>query len=305
MTPDTNPAPHGAPHGPPELDPNAPERHALPSFDGIRELDSNPPRTWTVVYLTTLIAALGLLVAYPAIPFLHGGNSQGTFGWSSRAELATTVDRAATREPAIQARFAAADLAEAERDPALRAYAIATGAAAFGQNCAACHGTQALGGLGFPNLRDGEWLWGHTQESIMETLRVGIRWPGVEDTRATQMPAFGVQRILERPKVAEVTEHVLALSGAPHDAAAAGRGAPLDAENCAACHGEAGEGNQELGAPRLSDQVWLYGGGRVQVFTSIWASRAGVMPAFGQLLSEDVRRKLTIYVRSLGGVPAE
>lgn len=296
MTPD--------PHAP-ERDPNAPERHALPSFDGIRELDSNPPRTWTVVYLTTLIAALGLLVAYPSIPFLWGGSSQGVFGWSSRADLGGTMDRAATRMPAIQARFAAADLAEAERDGELRAYAVATGAAAFGQHCAACHGTQAQGGPGFPNLRDGDWIWGGTREAIMETLRVGIRWPGEADTRATQMPAFGTQRILERPQVAEVTEHVLSLSGAPHDAAAARRGAALYAENCVACHGEAGEGNAELGAPRLSDQVWLYGGGRVEVFTSVWASRAGVMPAFGERLSEDVRRKLTIYVRSLGGAPAE
>ena len=102
-----------------------------------------------------------------------------------------------------------------------------------------------------------------------------------------------------------MTEHVLSLSGAPHDAAAAGRGASLFAENCAACHGEAGEGNAELGAPRLSDQVWLYGGGRVEVFTSIWASRAGVMPAFGERLSEDIRRKLTIFVRSLGGASEE
>jgi mono/diheme cytochrome c family protein len=137
------------PHAP-ERDPNAPERHALPSFDGIRELDSNPPRTWTVVYLTTLIAALGLLVAYPSIPFLWGGNSQGVFGWSSRADLGGTMERASTRTPAIQARFAAADLAEAERDGELRAYAVATGGAAFGQHCAACHGTQAQGGPGFP-----------------------------------------------------------------------------------------------------------------------------------------------------------
>ena len=191
---------------------------------------------------------------------------------------------------------------EAEADPALRAYAIAGGHAAWGQNCAPCHGRDGGSGvLGFPNLRDKDWLWGGTPEAIQHTLNVGIRWPGTEDTRTSQMPAFGAQRILERRAVLDMVEHVRALSGQEHDAAAAERAAQTYAEQCAACHGESGEGNQGVGAPRLSDDVWLYGGTRKAIYESLWNSRAGVMPAFGGRLSEDTIRKLVIYVRSFGG----
>jgi cytochrome c oxidase cbb3-type subunit III len=285
---------------PPQEDPNAPERHGPPTFDGIRELDSNPPRLWTYLYLLCFGAAVWLVVAYPAIPWFSGATT-GVFEWSSRAELSEAVERAEAAAPDVARRFAAASLEEAEADPALRAYAIAGGHAAWGQNCAPCHGRDGAGTLGFPNLRDRDWLWGGTPEAIRQTLQVGIRWPGEDETRSSQMPAFGAMRLLERPAIQALVEHVRALSGQDHDAAAAARGAPVYAEQCAACHGERGEGNQELGAPRLSDDVWLYGGGREAIHTSIWSSRAGVMPAFGGRLSEDTIRKLVVYVRSFGG----
>jgi cytochrome c oxidase cbb3-type subunit III len=115
------------------------------------------------------------------------------------------------------------------------------------------------------------------------------------------MPAFGAQRLLERPAVLDMVEHVRALSGQEHDAAAAGRAARIYAEQCASCHGENGEGNQGVGAPRLTDDVWLYGGTRKAIYETLWNSRAGVMPAFGARLPEDTIRKLVIYVRSFGG----
>jgi cytochrome c oxidase cbb3-type subunit III len=285
---------------PPQEDPNAPERHGPPTFDGIRELDSNPPRLWTYLYLLCFGAAVWLVVAYPAIPWFSGATT-GVFEWSSRAELSEAVERAEAAAPDVARRFAAASLEEAEADPALRAYAIAGGHAAWGQNCAPCHGRDGAGTLGFPNLRDRDWLWGGTPEAIRQTLQVGIRWPGEDETRSSQMPAFGAMRLLERPAIQALVEHVRALSGQDHDAAAAARGAPVYAEQCAACHGERGEGNQELGAPRLSDDVWLYGDGREAIHASIWSSRAGVMPAFGGRLSEDTIRKLVVYVRSFGG----
>jgi cytochrome c oxidase cbb3-type subunit 3 len=285
---------------PPQEDPHAPERHGPPTFDGIRELDSNPPRLWTYLYLLCFGAAVWLVVAYPAIPWFSGATT-GVFEWSSRAELSEAVERAEAAAPDVARRFAAASLEEAEADPALRAYAIAGGHAAWGQNCAPCHGRDGAGTLGFPNLRDRDWLWGGTPEAIRQTLQVGIRWPGEDETRSSQMPAFGAMRLLERPAIQALVEHVRALSGQDHDAAAAARGAPVYAEQCAACHGERGEGNQELGAPRLSDDVWLYGGGREATHASIWSSRAGVMPAFGGRLSEDTIRKLVVYVRSFGG----
>lgn len=283
-----------------EKDPNAPERHGPPTFDGIRELDSNPPRLWTYIYLLCFGAAVWILVAYPAIPWFSGATS-GVFGWSSRAELSRAVERAETAAPDVAQRFAAASLEEAEADPALRAYAVAGGHAAWGQNCAPCHGRDGAGTVGFPNLRDRDWLWGGTPDAILQTLRVGIRWPGEDETRASQMSAFGAMRMLDRPTVQALVEHVRALSGQEHDAAAAERGAPVFAEQCASCHGERGEGNREVGAPRLSDDVWLYGGDRGAIHASIWNSRSGVMPAFGNRLSEDTLRKLVVYVRAFGG----
>lgn len=290
--------------GAPQVDPDAPERHGPLSFDGIRELDSNPPRVWTVIYLTTFLAALWVVVAYPSIPWLsHGGpdGRVGLLGWSSRADLSAAAERAATQEPTIQVRFEQASYANIEADPALRTYGVAAGAAAFGTNCASCHGRSGKGNLGFPNLTDRDWLWGGTPEAIEHTLHVGIRWPGSEEARTSQMPAFGRLGVLQRPQILDMVQHVWSLSGMPHDAAAAARAAPLFAENCASCHGERGQGNQEVGAPNLSDPTWLYGGSLDAVYESIHDARSGVMPVFGGRLDQDTIRKLVIYVRSFGG----
>ena len=288
----------------PQTDPHAPERHGPLTFDGIREMDSNPPKVWTVVFLTTALASLWLFVAYPSIPwFSHGGEQGrvGLLGWTSRASLVQDAERAEAREPDLQRRFEAANYAEIEADPALRRYANAAGAAAFGTHCAACHGRGGAGNLGFPNLRDRDWLWGGTPEAIEQTIRHGIRWPGYDEARQSQMPAFGRLGVLERPQIADLVDYVLSLSGAPHDAVAAGRAAQLYAENCASCHGERGEGNHDVGAPRLSDNVWLYGGSRQAITSSIHNSRAGVMPPFGDRLGLDAVRKLVIHVRNFGG----
>lgn len=297
------PVPDPATHAP-QVDPDAPERHGPLSFDGIRELDSSPPRVWTVIYVTTFLASLWLVVAYPSIPWLsHGGpdGRVGLLGWSSRAELSAAAEQAATAEPTIQTRFEQAGIAEIEADPTLRSYGIAAGAAAFGTNCAACHGRDGRGNIGFPNLTDQDWLWGGTPEAIEHTLKVGIRWPGSEEARNSQMPAFGRLGALQRPQIQDLVHYVRSLSATPHDAAAAERAAPLFAENCASCHGERGQGNQDLGAPNLSDQTWLYGGSAAAITETLHASRAGVMPAFSGRLDEDTIRKLVVYVRSLGG----
>jgi cytochrome c oxidase cbb3-type subunit III len=288
----------------PEADPNAPERHGPLSFDGIRELDSNPPKVWTVVFLTTVLASLWLFVAYPSIPWLSHGGEQGQvglLGWTSRASLVADAERAAATEPDLQRRFEAASYAEIEADPALRRFGDAAGAAAFGTHCAACHGRNGGGNLGFPNLRDRDWVWGGTPEAIEHTILHGVRWPGHDESRQSQMPAFGRLGVLDRQQIADLVDHVWSLSGAPHDAAAAGRAAQTYAENCASCHGERGEGNQDVGAPRLADGIWLYGGSRGAITSSIHNSRAGVMPPFGERLGADAVRKLVVHVRGFGG----
>lgn len=289
--------PPGAPD--PERDPHSPLRQTLPTFDGIRELDSSPPRVWTYLYLLTFFASIWIWVAYPAWPWF-GGHTRGVLGWNSRADLPVAVERAEASLPPIARRFAAASWEEIAADPELQRYGAAAGRGAFGQQCAPCHGQDGRGAPGFPNLADGDWLWGGSQEQIEQTLRVGIRWPGVEETRSGVMPGFGAQRLLERPQVLDMVELVRAMSRQEHDAAAAERARPAFAEQCASCHGEDGGGNQDLGAPNLTDQIWLYGGDRATLYETLWNGRAGVMPAFGGRLPDDMIRKLVLHVRSLG-----
>jgi cytochrome c oxidase cbb3-type subunit 3 len=283
----------------PERDPHSPLRNALPEFDGIRELDSSPPKIWTYIYLLTFLGAIWLWFAYPAWPWF-GGATRGFLEWSSRGELSRSVQQAEAGAPAIAKRFAVASWDEINADPNLRAYGAAAGRGLFGENCAPCHGINGRGNEGFPNLTDGDWLWGGTPEAIERTLHVGIRWSGSEETRTSQMPAFGAQKLLDRPQILDLVEHVRSLSGQKHDAVAAGRAKPVFAESCASCHGEDARGNQEMGAPNLTDGVWLYGGGSKEIYETLWHGRGGVMPAFGGRLSDDMIRKLVLHLRSLG-----
>ncbi len=154
--------------------------------------------------------------------------------------------------------------------------------------------------MGYPNLNDDNWLWGGTLENIHTTLQVGIR-SGHPETRDNQMPAFGRDQILEPAQINDVTEYVLSISGGEADAAAAEKGKAIFAEQCAACHGEEGKGNPELGAPNLTDRIWLYGGSKNAILQSVRNSRAGVMPFWQGRLSPETIKQLAVYVHSLGG----
>jgi cytochrome c oxidase cbb3-type subunit 3 len=210
--------PPGSPD--PERDPHSPLRNALPTFDGIRELDSSPPRVWTYIYLLTFLSSLWLWVAYPAWPWF-GGATPGILGWNARSDLPRAAEAAEANAPAIARRFALASWEEIAADPALQAYGAAAGRGAYGQLCAPCHGVGGQGALGFPNLTDRDWLWGGEQDDIEQTLRHGIRWPGNYDTRSSQMPAFGEQKLLERQQIVDLVEWVRATSGQEHNAEAA------------------------------------------------------------------------------------
>lgn len=142
---------------------------------------------------------------------------------------------------------------------------------------------------------------GGSLAAIQQTITHGIRANESDDQRQSQMPRFLADGVLTRPQVSDVAEYVLSLSNRATDPAAAGRGATLYAENCVACHGEKGEGNREVGAPRLSDQVWLYGGEKAAIVQSISYARAGVMPSWGKRLDPAIINMLTVYVHSLGG----
>jgi cytochrome c oxidase cbb3-type subunit 3 len=186
-------------------------------------------------------------------------------------------------------------------DPALQRAAIEGGHAAFKVNCVQCHGAGAAGSTGYPNLNDDDWLWGGDLSAIQQTLLHGIRHPGDDQTRVSQMPAFGKDGILTATQVRDVVSYVRVISKQDPAGAASARGAELFANNCAVCHGAGGEGNRAVGAPRLNDRIWLYGGDRAALTNTITNAHGGVMPAWSGRLDAETIKMLSVYVHSLGG----
>jgi len=263
-------------------------------WDGIKELDTPLPRWWLWTFYITIVWGIVYTVFYPAWPLVTTATS-GVLGYSTRMQLAETIKEHEASQAGMVEKIAAADFAQIASDSALDDFAQAGGAAIFRTWCAQCHGAGGAGAKGYPNLRDDDWLWGGKQEDIQQTVTHGIRSADDDDTRVSEMPAFGADEILTDTQIGAVADHVLSLSG---QGAGNAEGAEIFAENCAACHGEAGQGEQSLGAPNLSDGIWLYGGDRVTVMQTIRNSRAGVMPAWNSRLSDAEIKQVTHYVYS-------
>ncbi|TNE41279.1 MAG: cytochrome-c oxidase, cbb3-type subunit III, partial [Alphaproteobacteria bacterium] len=187
-------------------------------------------------------------------------------------------------------------------DPALMRIVRETGHRLFLDNCAACHGQTAGGGPGFPALTDKAWLWGGTAAAIAETIRVGVN-SAHEDSRVSEMLAFGRDRMLPRDDILKVVDYVrsLSLPDARNALLPVAReaGKTVFLENCAACHGEDAKGNIETGAPNLTDDHWIYGGDRETVFETVWSGRKGHMPTWERRLPEVDRKILTLYLLDL------
>ncbi|WAP67175.1 cytochrome-c oxidase, cbb3-type subunit III [Jiella pelagia] len=270
------------------------------SWDGIKELNNPLPRWWLWTFYATIVFALVYTILYPAWPLVNSATS-GLLGWSSRGELAEETAAANAARAGQLEQIASLSVEEINADPDLRTVAIAGGRAAFKVNCVQCHGSGAEGWPGYPNLNDDAWIWGGSLEAIHTTLDHGIRYASDDDTRISEMPAFGRDGILDRAQIDAVAAYVLSLSGNAGDEAAAEQGQVVFAENCAACHGETGEGVKEIGAPALNDAIWLYGGTKADIVRQVSGPRHGVMPAWGQRLGETTVKELTVYVHSLGG----
>jgi cytochrome c oxidase cbb3-type subunit III len=269
-------------------------------WDGIEELDTPMPRWWLWTFYLTIVFSIGYVIAYPAIPLLSKG-TEGLLGWTSRGQLAKEMSAVDMARHSLREQIAGTDIQKLAGDPELMRQAVAGGRAAFRVNCVQCHGAGAAGSTGYPNLADDEWLWGGNLEEIEYTIRHGIRQPDHPETRTSLMPSFGRDGILKPEQVADVTSHVLTLSGKERPSAASQRGAELFAANCVACHGPAGKGDRRFGAPDLTDAIWLFGGSRDAVSTSIATAHAGVMPAWHRKLDAATIRMLAAYVHSLGG----
>jgi cytochrome c oxidase cbb3-type subunit 3 len=271
-------------------------------FDGIEELNNQLPRWWTILFYICLIWAIAYLILYPGL-----GSFKGVLGWTSsnqgvlsleesKLALQKDIDEGNWNEYALQIKYANEKFdpifAEYAKTPvellAQNEGAVQVGQRLFLQNCAQCHGSNAKGAAsGFPNLTDNDWLYGGSGDKIKETLILG---------RRGGMP--GWLGSMGEDGVAEVVAYTLSLSG---------RDVDLNLKNagktrfvvCAACHGIDGKGNQMIGAPNLTDNIWLYGGNQKTVTQTLYYGRNGVMPAFKETLGEDKVHVVAAYVYSL------
>ena len=268
-------------------------------WDGIKELDNPLPRWWLWVFWASILAAVIYWVLMPAWPGVHGF-TPGMLHYSDRVNVVRELDALKAQRGAEGAKLTNASLEQIESDPDLQAYALSVGQSVFGDNCATCHGVGGTGAKGYANLRDDVWLWGGTLEDIQHTITVGVR-SGDPAARLSQMPAFGRDEMLQPAQVADLTEYVVALSHRKANPAAVQRAAPLFAEQCAACHGPAGQGNLATGAPNLTDADWLYGADRQSIHDQIWNGRGGVMPAWGHRFSPETIKALAVYIHANAG----
>lgn len=248
-------------------------------YDGIEEYDNPLPRWWFVMFLATFIFTAFYLAAYPGL-----GSFKGFLGWTSVGELRADQAKAAEVYATTYDVYAQMPIEELARNPD----AMKMGFRLFANNCAICHGADGGGNPGFPNLTDDDWLYGGTPEKILETITHG---------RHAAMPAW--LNVVGEEGVVQLAEYVLQISGSEHDAAKATKGADLFSANCALCHGADGKGSHLLGAPNLTDDIWLYGGEPATIRQTIREGRAGVMPAQGELLKADRIHLLAAYVYSL------
>jgi cytochrome c oxidase cbb3-type subunit III len=269
-------------------------------WDDIRELNNPLPRWWLWSLYATILWSIGYWIVYPAWP-LVSDHTRGLFGYSQRSAVMADIEAAKAERSVRGKGLIEATPAEIRANPELFKLALANGKAAFGDNCASCHGSGATGGVGYPNLQDDEWLWGGSVDQILQTIRFGARTAHVEAHQG-EMLAFGRDGILKRQEIETVANYVLSLSGHAFDPKLnIEEGQKLFSANCAACHGDQAKGNKEMGAPDLTDAIWLYGSSPDQVKATITNGRRGVMPTWEGRLDPVTIKALAVYVHSLGG----
>ena len=273
------------------------------SWDGIEEFNNPLPRWWLWIFYACIVWAIWYSIAYPAWPGIKSA-SAGYLGFSTRAQVAEEIATAEAKNATINEKLATVELASIATDPELEQYAKSAGAAVFKTWCAQCHQTNGAGAKGYPNLQDDDWLWGGSMEDIHLTLLHGIRSETDDDTRYSEMPAYGRDELLEEEEISQVVNYVMSLTpnvNPPQDATLVEAGAVIFEDNCAACHMEDGTGDRSQGAPNLSDAIWLYGGDYASISETVHNSRYGVMPDWNERLSEAQIRAVATYVHQLGG----
>ncbi len=268
------------------------------TWDGIKELNNPLPRWWLWCFYLTITWGILYTIAYPAWPMISGA-TKGIFGYSTRGEVAAEIERFEVQNSDLKKALAEVDLTKLDENSDLQRFALANGAAVFRTNCSQCHGSGASGAIGYPNLLDDDWLWGGQIAEIAYSIDHGVRNDTDEDAHYSEMPAYG--DILSEAEIDGAVQYVLQLSGAEHDGEMAKAGSVIFADNCAACHGESGQGMKEFGAPNLTDFIWLYGNDPEAIKETVTNARFGVMPAWGQRLSQADINAVAAYVHGLGG----
>ena len=253
--------------------------------EDLAEYNNPLPQWWSWLFYITVVFAIAYLVLYPGL-----GSWRGVLGWSQVTQLEQETAAADKRFGPIYEKFAATDVETLSRNPD----ALAIGQKLFLNNCAQCHASDGGGSRGFPNLTDRDWLWGGEPAAIKATIT---------DGRTGTMPPFGPS--LGEQGVKDVAHYVMSLSGLTHDSLRKARGEPTFKQICAACHGAEGKGNPALGAPNLTDRVWLHGSGEPAIIETITRGRSSQMPAHKELLSEAKIHLLTAYVLSLSQPPTQ
>ncbi len=267
------------------------------SWDGIEEYNNPLPRWWLITTYMCIIWGIGYAIAYPSIP-LPGGATPGLLGYSSRGEVAADIAAVEAQNAPLVEKINTLELASIADDPEVGSFAINGGHAVFQTFCAQCHGSGAQGAVGYPTLIDDDWLWGGTIEDIYQTISHGIRYEADPDTRTSQMPAFG--EFLSKEEIGQLVEYVGSRSGI-NGAVETEAGKSLFLDNCAACHGDDATGGREVGAPNLTDAIWLYGSDPATLTNTVTYAHQGVMPAWSGRLSESQIRQAAVYIHSLGG----
>ncbi len=269
-------------------------------WNGIKELNAPVPRPVYFFLVVTALFALGYWVLMPSWP-LGTTYFKGLLGSDQRAVVRQSLQEAALDRAQWTDRIARESVAQIQTDPRLMQVVRETGPSLFGDNCAACHGRDARGNTGFPNLTGHSWLWGGTPDAIAETIRVGVNSTH-PDSRTSQMPAFGRDGILSLKDIENVVAYVRSLSALPTDHASPdtiAAGKAVFAANCVACHGEDGKGNTEVGSRNLTDRSFLYGSDTQSLVTTVFNGRQGHMPTWEDRLSALERKILTLYLIDL------
>ena len=268
-------------------------------WNGLTELNTPVPRLVFFFLAIAVLFSVGYWVLMPAWP-VGTDYTKGLLGRSDRTQVTEAVKQAAVDRATWTDQIASKSYAEIEADPRLMTAVRQTGRTLFGDNCAVCHGRDAKGGKGFPNLTGASWLWGGSPEAIAETIRVGIN-SAHPDSRNSQMPAFGRDQVLQRADIENVVAYVLSL-GNPKAKPLAGNaeaGKAVFTANCAVCHGPDAKGKTDVGSPNLTDRFWMHGGDENSIYNTVWGGPQGHMPTWESRLTPVDRKILALYLVDL------